>query len=107
LRTLDQHPLSDLDLARAIGICTQATAATTRAIADRHMSMQSEIIPSGRGHTRNPAGRAVIATTAMLVMLVLLGLDLSLVALIALCVLGSILIMTDRSIKHEPIAMLV
>jgi len=39
--------------------------------------------------------------------MVLLGIDMAIVALIALGVLGSILIASDRSIKHEPIAMLV
>jgi hypothetical protein len=71
------------------------------------MSMQSDIIPSGRGRAKNPAGAAVIATSVALGILALLGMDPSIVALIALGVLGSILIATDRSIKHEPVALLV
>jgi hypothetical protein len=71
------------------------------------MSMQSDIIPSGRGRAKSPAGTAVIATSVALGILALLGMDPSIVALIALGVLGSILIATDRSIKHEPVALLV
>jgi hypothetical protein len=96
-----------INLAAAVHHPVRVRNGGSRARSRIPMSLQSDIIPSGRGRARNPAGRAVIATTAMLLMFVLLGLDLSLVALIALCVLGSILIMTDSSIKHEPIAMLV
>ncbi len=72
------------------------------------MSMQSDImLPSGRPRAGNVAGVAVIATTVLLVLLALLGVAPSILALIALGVLGSILILTDRSIKREPIAMLV
>jgi hypothetical protein len=71
------------------------------------MSMQSDIIPSGRPRSRSLASTAVIATSAGLGILALLGLDLSILALIGLGVLGSILIATDRAIKHEPVAMLV
>ena len=71
------------------------------------MSMQSEIIPSGRARGGSRAGRAVIATSAALGLLALLGLHPIVVALVGLGVLGSILIGTDRSIKHEPVAMLV
>jgi len=71
------------------------------------MSMQSEIIPSGRARGSNRAGRAVIATSAGLGILALLGMNPIVLALVGLGVLGSILIATDRSIKHEPIAMLV
>jgi hypothetical protein len=82
-------------------------ASMSSATADRHMSTQSVTIPSGRPRNGSRAGRAVIGTSAVLGLMVLLGIDTSIVALIALGVLGSILIATDRSIKHEPIAMLV
>jgi hypothetical protein len=49
----------------------------------------------------------VIATSAGLGVLVLLGINPIVLALAALGVLGSILLATDRSIKHEPVAMLV
>ena len=71
------------------------------------MSMQSNIIPSGRARSGNRAGRAVIATSAGLGVLALLGMHPIVLALVALGVLGSILLATDRSIKHEPVAMLV
>jgi hypothetical protein len=71
------------------------------------MSTQSVTIPSGRPRNDTRAGRTVIGTSVVLGLMVLLGIDISIVALIALGVLGSILIATDRSIKHEPIAMLV
>jgi hypothetical protein len=70
------------------------------------MSMQSQIIPSGRARTGNPAGKAVIATSAGLGVLALLGMNPAVLALVALGVLGSLLILTDRSIKHEPVALL-
>ena len=71
------------------------------------MSMQSDIIPSGRPRTRSRAGMAVIATSAGLGILALLGMNPVVLALVALGALGSLLIATDRSIKHEPVAMLV
>ena len=71
------------------------------------MSMQSQTIPSGRPRADNPAGVATIAVTVMLGILALLGMDLTIVTLLALVVLGSILILTDHSIKAEPIALLV
>jgi hypothetical protein len=71
------------------------------------MSMHSDIIPSGRPRTGTRAGRAVIATSAGLGILALLGIHPIVLALVALGVLGSLLIATDRSIKHEPVAMLV
>jgi hypothetical protein len=71
------------------------------------MSMQSHIIPSGRARGGSRAGRAVIATSAGLGVLALLGMHPIVLALVALGVLGSILLATDRSIKHEPVAMLV
>ena len=71
------------------------------------MSMQSHIVPSGRPRTGNAAGRAVVAMSAGLGTLALLGMNPVVLALIALGVLGSLLILTDRSIKHEPVAMLV
>jgi hypothetical protein len=69
--------------------------------------MQSDIIPSGRARTGNRAGKAVIATSAGLGVLALLGMNPMVLTLVALGVLGSILLATDRSIKHEPVAMLV
>ena len=71
------------------------------------MSMHSDTIPSGRAPRRNRAGTAVIATSAGLGILALLGLSPVVLALAALGALGSLLIATDRSIKHEPVAMLV
>lgn len=71
------------------------------------MSMQSDIIPSGRARGGSRAGRAVIVTSAGLGLLALLGMNPVILALIALGVLGSTLIAADRTIKHEPIAMLV
>jgi hypothetical protein len=69
--------------------------------------MQSDIIPSGRARTGSRAGKTVIATSAGLGVLALLGMDPIVLALAALGVLGSILVATDRTIKHEPVAMLV
>lgn len=71
------------------------------------MSMHSGTIPSGRARGGSRAGTAVIATSAGLGVLALLGMNPIVLALVALGVLGSLLIATDRSIKHEPIAMLV
>ena len=71
------------------------------------MSTQSVTIPSGRPRNGTVAGRTVIGTSVVLGLMVLLGIDMFMVALLALGVLGSTLIATDRSIKHEPIAMLV
>ena len=71
------------------------------------MSMQTHIIPSGRARSGGRAGRAVIATSAGLGVLMLLGMHPVVLAVVGLGVLGSLLIATDRSIKHEPVAMLV
>jgi hypothetical protein len=71
------------------------------------MSMQSEIIPSGRARSGNRAATVVIATSAGLGILALLGTNPAILALVGLGVHGSILIATDRSIKHEPVALLV
>jgi hypothetical protein len=68
------------------------------------MSMHSDIIPSGRARSGTRAGTAVIATSAGLGVLALLGMNPMVLALVAL---GSVLLATDRSIKHEPVAMLV
>ncbi len=67
------------------------------------MSMQSHTIPSGRpasGHL-GLAGTSVIVVSLILGLLALLGLDPSIVALIAIVVLGSILIMTDESLEGK------
>jgi hypothetical protein len=71
------------------------------------MSMHSDIIPSGRARSGTRAGTAVIATSAGLGVLALLGMNPIVLVLVALGVLGSVLLATDRSIKHEPVAMLV
>ena len=71
------------------------------------MSMHSDIIPSGRPRSGSRAGRAVIATSAGLSILALLGTNPIVLALVALGVLGGLLIVTDRSITHDPVAMLV
>ncbi len=70
------------------------------------MSMHSDIIPSGRARPRR-AGMAVIATSAGLGVLALLGTSPAVLALLGLGVLGSILIATDRSVTYEPVALLV
>jgi len=71
------------------------------------MRMQSGIIPSGRAGGDIRAGATVVGTSAGLGALVLLGMNPAVLALVALAVLGTILIATDRTIKHEPVAMLV
>ncbi len=72
------------------------------------MSMQSKIIPSGRARSGNRVvATGTIATSVGLGILALLGINPALLALAALGVLGSILIATDPSIKHEPVALLV
>ena len=71
------------------------------------MNMNSDIIPSGRARAGGRAGAAVIATSAGLGVLALLGMNPAVLALLGLGVLGSILIATDRSVTHEPVAMLV
>ena len=65
------------------------------------MSMQSNIIPSGRARRRNPAAIAVSLAVALLATLALFGVPLLALALVALASLGSILILTDRSAKIE------
>jgi hypothetical protein len=73
--------------------------------ADQLMSMQSNIIPSGRPRTGHRAGTDVIATSA--------GLGVPLLEWIHRPRAGGArrtrqpLIATDRSIKHEPVALLV
>jgi hypothetical protein len=94
-----------LDLAQSIRISTRLSDEST--MADQLMSMHSDIIPSGRARGGNRIGRAVVATSAGLGILALLGVNPIVLALVALGVLGSLLIATDRSIKHEPVAMLV
>ncbi len=71
------------------------------------MSMQTHIIPSGRARRGSRAGKAVVATTAGLGVLALLGTHPVVLVLVAFGVLGSLLIATDHRIKHEPVAMLV
>ena len=71
------------------------------------MSMQSGIIPSGRARGDIRAGMTVVGTSAGLGILMLLGTNPAVLALVAIGVLGSILIATDPTIKHEPFAMLV
>ncbi len=67
------------------------------------MSMQSHTIPSGRPASGRLglAGISVIAVAVILGVLALLGLDPSIVALIAIVVLGSILIVTDESLEQK------
>ena len=71
------------------------------------MSMHPVTIPSGRARSGHRVGNAVVATSAGLGILALLGVNPIVLALVALGVLGTLLIATDRSIKHEPVAMLV
>jgi hypothetical protein len=86
---------------------TPVTGADQSSTPDQDMSTQSATIPSGRPPNDTLAGRTVIGTSVVLGLMVLLGIDIFVVALIALGVLGSTLIATNRSIRHEPIAMLV
>ncbi len=67
------------------------------------MSMQSHTIPSGRPASGRLglAGMSVILASAILGLLALLGLNPSFVALIAIVVLGSILILTDESLEEK------
>ena len=71
-------------------------------------TMQSQIIPSGRGLRRRSTSAANVATIATsiaivtLAVLALLGMNIFVLALIALAVLGSILILFDRSLRIEP-----
>ena len=65
------------------------------------MSMQSNIIPSGRARRRNPVAIAVGVAVALLAILALLGAHPVVLALVALLSLGSILILTDGSAKIE------
>jgi hypothetical protein len=71
------------------------------------MSTQANIMPSGRARGRNPVASAVIIITMALGLLALLGANFSVLALVALVVLGSILILTDTSLKaeHRPLMM--
>jgi hypothetical protein len=106
LRLPERLRRPDLDLAQSIRISTLNRGFRNR-IKVAPMSMQSNIIPSGRARSGNRAGRVVIATSAGLGILALLGMNPIVLALVALGVLGSILLATDRTIKHEPVAMLV
>jgi hypothetical protein len=105
LRPFERRPTRALDLAQSIRISTRLSGKSITA--DQLMSMHSDIIPSGRPRAGHRAGTAVIAASAGLGVLALLGTHPIVLALVALGVLGSLLIATDRSIKHEPVAMLV
>jgi hypothetical protein len=67
-------------------------------------TMKSQIIPSGRA--RSPARSGVATFVVMfalaLAVLMLLGVDTIALALLALVVLGSTLILFDRSLKIDP-----
>jgi hypothetical protein len=67
-------------------------------------TMKSQIIPSGRA--RSPARTGittfVVLFTVVLAVLALLGVNIVALALLALVVLGSTLILFDTSLKIEP-----
>jgi hypothetical protein len=105
LRAFERSPTHALDPAQSIRISRAYEGESITA--DQRMSMQSNIIPSGRPRTGHRAGTAVIGASAGLGILALLGMNPIVLALVALGVLGSLLIATDRSIKHEPVALLV
>jgi hypothetical protein len=74
---------------------------------DVEMSMlQSEIKSSRKEAAGSVAGMATVITVAALAILALLGTHVGVIALAALLVLGSILILNDRSITVEPHIML-
>jgi dolichol kinase len=67
------------------------------------MSMlQSEIKSSRKEAARSVAGTTTGITVAVLAILALLGTHVGVIAMMALLVLGSILILSDRSITIEP-----
>jgi hypothetical protein len=71
------------------------------------MSMlQSEIKSSQREAAGSVAGMATAIAVAALAILALLGTHVGVIAMVALLVLGSILILSDRSITVEPHTML-
>ena len=67
------------------------------------MSMMQSEIKSGQRERAGPvAGIAVAIAVAALAILALLGAGVGVIAMAALLVLGSILILSDRSITIEP-----
>jgi dolichol kinase len=71
------------------------------------MSMLQSEIKSGRKEAaRSVAGTATAIAVAALAILALLGTHVGVIAILALLVLGTILILNDRSITVEPHIML-
>ena len=68
--------------------------------------LQSEIKSSRKEAAGSVAGMATAIAVAALAILALLGTHVGVIALVALVVLGSILILSDRSITVEPHTML-
>jgi hypothetical protein len=74
---------------------------------DVEMSMLQSEIKSGRKEAaRSVAGTATAIAVAALAILALLGTHVGVIAMVALLVLGTILILNDRSITVEPHIML-
>jgi hypothetical protein len=74
---------------------------------DVEMSMLQSEIKSGRKEAaRSLAGTAIAIAVATLAILALVGTHVGVIAMVALLVLGSILILNDRSITVEPHIML-
>jgi hypothetical protein len=67
-------------------------------------TMKSQIIPSGRARSpaRNGIATFVVMFAVVLAVLALLGVNIVALALLALVVLGSTLILFDTSLKIEP-----
>lgn len=68
------------------------------------MSTQSQIIPSGRAREKPPVNWANVATVIAMVGLLalgLLGISVESIALAALIVLGSLLILSDPSLEDK------
>jgi len=63
---------------------------------------QSHIIPSGRARSASRVSVAVGIAVIGLVVLALLGTNIAALALLALVILGSLLILFDRSLRIEP-----
>src|SRR5215470_590532 len=93
---------------RRIRGCDQSSAASggmrkhRNEVRDTVMSTtQSHIIPSGRARSANRVSVAVGIAVIGLVVLALLGTNVAVLALLALGVLGSLLILFDRSLRIE------
>jgi hypothetical protein len=87
--------------------CPPVVVAGGRSIQDVDMSvMESEIESGEKKNPRSAAGVATAIAVAALAILAVLGTHVGVIAMAALLVLGSILILSDRSITVEPHIML-